>query len=93
MADPTSTRPAAEESTGLDIVIVSFNQPLFAFCSLTHQKDPLFAQSATLDDGDSVLGEEVDLSTASLSSSILEYRKIHGRTYHNFGGTERAEYW
>jgi len=57
------------------------------------QKDPLFAQSATLDDGDSALGEEADLSTASLSSSILEYRKIHGRTYHNFGGAERAEYW
>ena len=29
-------------------------------------------------------------STASITSTILEYRKLHGRTYHNFGN---AEYW
>uniref|UniRef100_A0A8H7NHH1 Methyltransferase type 11 domain-containing protein n=1 Tax=Bionectria ochroleuca TaxID=29856 RepID=A0A8H7NHH1_BIOOC len=30
------------------------------------------------------------LSTASIASAILEYRKLHGRTYHNF---KTAEYW
>lgn len=30
-------------------------------------------------------------STASVSDSILEYRKIHGRTFHNFKSD--TEYW
>ncbi|KAG6075126.1 hypothetical protein E4U16_003585 [Claviceps sp. LM84 group G4] len=34
------------------------------------------------DDGDSVFSE-TQSSTASLASSILEYRQIHGRTYHS----------
>ncbi len=32
----------------------------------------------------------VALSTASINSTILNYRRLHGRTYHNFEG---AEYW
>jgi hypothetical protein len=30
------------------------------------------------------------VSTASIGSTILQYRKLHGRTYHNF---RTAEYW
>lgn len=30
-------------------------------------------------------------STAILTSSVLAFRKIHGRTYHNF--REDVEYW
>jgi len=30
-------------------------------------------------------------STTSLSASILEFRKIHGRTFHNFNTD--TEYW
>lgn len=30
-------------------------------------------------------------STASVSSSILAYRKLHGRTFHNFQTSE--DYW
>lgn len=30
------------------------------------------------------------LSTASINSTILEYRKLHGRTFHVFGG---VDYW
>jgi len=30
------------------------------------------------------------LSTVSVTSAILEYRKMHGRTYHNF---QQVEYW
>ncbi|KAL8366806.1 hypothetical protein RB595_008744 [Gaeumannomyces hyphopodioides] len=43
------------------------------------------------DDHDSALGDGESLnisSTASISSSILNYRKIHGRTYQNFEGAE-----
>ncbi|KAH6888676.1 S-adenosyl-L-methionine-dependent methyltransferase [Thelonectria olida] len=42
-------------------------------------------------DNDSVLSSEPASSTTSLSASILDYRKLHGRTYQNFNtGTE---YW
>jgi hypothetical protein len=45
-----------------------------------------------VDDADSSCGDNLSLSTASLSSTIFQYRKLHGRTYHNFDGGER-EYW
>ncbi|MBE3048383.1 hypothetical protein IMZ48_38945 [Candidatus Bathyarchaeota archaeon] len=42
-------------------------------------------------DAGSALGDEVPSSTASVSSSIMNYRTIHGRTYHSeIGG---AHYW
>ncbi|KAJ2898977.1 uncharacterized protein MKZ38_003546 [Zalerion maritima] len=43
-------------------------------------------------DTDSSLGDNESniTSTASISSTILEYRKLHGRTYQNF---KDAEYW
>ncbi|EAA30855.1 hypothetical protein NCU05831 [Neurospora crassa OR74A] len=44
------------------------------------------------DDADSALGGEVASSTASLSSSILKYRTIQGRTYHSDAVTDQ-EYW
>ncbi|KAL2258673.1 hypothetical protein VTK26DRAFT_7948 [Humicola hyalothermophila] len=43
-----------------------------------------------LDDGDSGYSD-LQSSTASLSSSILQYRTIHGRTYH--GDVGKAESW
>ena len=43
------------------------------------------------DDGDSALGDDDADSTASLTSSILRYRSIHGRTYHSERGN--AQYW
>ncbi|KAL5603809.1 hypothetical protein FOVSG1_006559 [Fusarium oxysporum f. sp. vasinfectum] len=48
--------------------------------------DPHFHDS----DDDSALGDDRAVSTASISSTILQYRKLHGRTYHNF---KTAEYW
>jgi hypothetical protein len=42
-------------------------------------------------DLDSALGSNVADSTYSLSSSIFEYRTLHGRTYHSDRGT--AQYW
>ncbi|KAI1334724.1 S-adenosyl-L-methionine-dependent methyltransferase [Xylariaceae sp. FL0016] len=43
------------------------------------------------DDGDSALGNDAASTTASLSASILEYRTLHGRSYHSLQGT--AEHW
>ncbi|KAJ4186942.1 hypothetical protein NW767_012434 [Fusarium falciforme] len=40
---------------------------------------------------DPTLGSDADSSTASLSSSILDYRTINGRTYHSERGN--AAYW
>ncbi|KAL3589678.1 hypothetical protein FPOAC2_11852 [Fusarium poae] len=36
-----------------------------------------------IDDGDSSFQSDASSSTASVSESILEYRRIHGRTYHS----------
>ncbi|KAK5661110.1 hypothetical protein OQA88_11000 [Cercophora sp. LCS_1] len=55
--------------------------------------DPTFRP---LSDADSALSSgDSELSTSSLSSTILEYRRIHGRTYHNYSGTsaQQPEYW
>ncbi|KAL2128481.1 hypothetical protein VTI74DRAFT_9124 [Chaetomium olivicolor] len=43
-------------------------------------------------DADSALGEDAASSTASLAASILEYRTIHGRTYHS-ERSATAEHW
>ncbi|KAJ4390195.1 hypothetical protein N0V85_007464 [Neurospora sp. IMI 360204] len=43
-------------------------------------------------DWDSTLGSDVESSTASISSSILKYRTINGRTYHSDSVTD-GEYW
>lgn len=42
-------------------------------------------------DADSALGDGAESSTASISSSILQYRTIHGRSYHSEQGN--AQYW
>ncbi|KAF5962632.1 methyltransferase [Fusarium bulbicola] len=44
-----------------------------------------------LGDADSALGDDNAESTASITSSILEYRNINGRTYHHDIGN--AQYW
>ncbi|KPM41031.1 hypothetical protein AK830_g5545 [Neonectria ditissima] len=42
-------------------------------------------------DADSALGAEGESSTASITSSILQYRTINGRTFHSDRGN--AVYW
>ncbi|KAJ4414997.1 hypothetical protein N0V85_002905 [Neurospora sp. IMI 360204] len=44
------------------------------------------------DETDSTLGSDIESSTASISSSILNYRTINGRTYHSDAVTN-GEYW
>ncbi|KAM0191938.1 hypothetical protein ACHAPI_008658 [Fusarium lateritium] len=46
---------------------------------------------ATADDAESALGDDIPESTASITSSILQYRNISGRTYHHDIGN--AQYW
>ncbi|KAL7802244.1 S-adenosyl-L-methionine-dependent methyltransferase [Trichoderma aethiopicum] len=43
------------------------------------------------DDDDSALGSDAGSSTASITSSILQYREIHGRRFH--GETGNVQYW
>ncbi|KAL2879483.1 hypothetical protein SGCOL_005088 [Colletotrichum sp. CLE4] len=47
--------------------------------------------AANEDDADSALGDDNASSTASITSTILQYRKIHGRTFH--GEVGDAQYW
>lgn len=44
------------------------------------------------DDNDSAFGDTAS-STDSITSSILEYRTIHGRTYHSDHVGDNAQYW
>lgn len=43
------------------------------------------------DDGDSALGSDAGSSTGSITSSIMHYRTVNGRTYHN--DRTSAQYW
>ncbi|KAJ4186399.1 hypothetical protein NW755_007694 [Fusarium falciforme] len=52
---------------------------------------PLEAGDNPADDGDSAFGSEPASSTTSITSSILEYRTVHGRRYHSDRGD--AAYW
>lgn len=44
-----------------------------------------------VDDVDSAISADIASSTESMSSSILHYRTINGRTYHSERGN--AQYW
>ncbi|KAJ4328937.1 hypothetical protein N0V84_000506 [Fusarium piperis] len=65
------------------------NQPLPGVLPAQHWAQIAQTQDPE-DDADSAI-EDNGSSTASLSSSILQYRTIHGRTYHSDRGN--AEYW
>ncbi|KAJ3523012.1 hypothetical protein NM208_g12617 [Fusarium decemcellulare] len=50
---------------------------------LTEQDAPLEAGANPPDDGDSAFGSEPASSATSITSSLLEYRTVHGRRYHS----------
>ncbi|TPX18336.1 uncharacterized protein E0L32_011747 [Thyridium curvatum] len=62
--------------------------PVPALLPASHWAD--LPQAPRDDDTDSAQGDNAS-STASMSSSILQYRTIHGRTYHSERGN--ASYW
>lgn len=92
MAEATASSAAAPAPS--DPPSAAQAQPEQPQAEAGHRVDPSFdGPNAGFDDHDSALGDGESLnisSTASVSSSILNYRKIHGRTYQNFEG---AEYW
>ncbi|KAM5367095.1 hypothetical protein ACJA88_011675 [Fusarium oxysporum] len=45
--------------------------------------NPIVAQENERDVSDSAFGDDAESSTTSISSSILEYRKFQGRTFHS----------
>lgn len=89
---PPTTAPAAAASTPAS---PSAAEPPAADAQIAVDSNPIYHPQPLEDDddNDSSLGDENALSTASISSSILQYRKLHGRTYHNFGGADKVEYW
>lgn len=50
----------------------------------TQNTQPLVADETILNDQDSIYTEDVESSTQSISSSILQYRLENGRTYHGY---------
>ncbi|KAL2682431.1 hypothetical protein Neosp_006882 [[Neocosmospora] mangrovei] len=51
----------------------------------TTEDEPIEAEEhEEIDDNDSALGDDAASSTASMRSSILQYRTENGRTYHSF---------
>jgi hypothetical protein len=79
MATPTPDAPAQQQQT------FENDESLQVDDAVAHNADD------TDDDADSALGEDYSESTASITSSILRYRTIHGRTYHSERGN--AQYW
>ncbi|KAH7635576.1 S-adenosyl-L-methionine-dependent methyltransferase [Sordaria sp. MPI-SDFR-AT-0083] len=57
-----------------------------------HWADIGLPEEGAENDWDSTLGNDTESSTASISSSILKYRTINGRTYHSDSVTD-GEYW
>ncbi|QGI88814.1 hypothetical protein CEK26_000029 [Fusarium fujikuroi] len=81
-AEETSTEPPTAENPA---------QPAEDFHNPNHWATLNEEDAPGVDDADSAVGDDVASSTESISSSILHYRTIHGRTYHSEQGN--AEYW
>ncbi|KAF4966964.1 hypothetical protein FSARC_5403 [Fusarium sarcochroum] len=64
------------------------NTPTQEMLAPTHWEN---TDNADNSDADSTLGEDVAGSTASITSSIIQYRTINGRTYHAERGD--TQYW
>ncbi|RKL31389.1 hypothetical protein BFJ72_g11023 [Fusarium proliferatum] len=80
-AEETSTEPPTAENPA---------QPAEDFHNPNHWATLNEEDAPGDDDADSAVGDDVASSTESISSSILHYRTIHGRTYHSERGN--AEY-
>ncbi|KAA8633977.1 hypothetical protein SMACR_09544 [Sordaria macrospora] len=58
----------------------------------SHWAEQVRRELPLADDADPTLGSDAESSTASISSSIMRYRTIRGRTYHSDAATDQ-EYW
>ncbi len=82
-AEPVAEAPTAEATGGT--ATASAAVPVLP---ADHWTAP---PAAADDDNDSALGDDAAESTASLTSTIRDYRTIKGRTYHSEIGN--AQYW
>jgi hypothetical protein len=82
--DGHSASPPSTEAPQTEIL------PATHWAQLPLEDEPAHGDGASADDEDSAFGD-VASSTASLSESIMEYRNIHGRTFHSNVGV--AESW
>ncbi|KAF4970360.1 hypothetical protein FZEAL_10052 [Fusarium zealandicum] len=83
--DPNRQAPTAAESSESSPPATSVILPPQHWAQIAETEDV----GGT--DNDSSIEPDNASSTASISSSILEYRTIHGRTYHSEQGN--AQYW
>ncbi|ROW16613.1 hypothetical protein VPNG_01615 [Cytospora leucostoma] len=89
----SSDEDPAEQPPAIQIEPVRTGEATHAIGLLppTHWTE-LAEQQNLDDDNDSAFGDTAS-STDSITSSILEYRTIHGRTYHSENVPGNAQYW
>ncbi|KAI0162009.1 S-adenosyl-L-methionine-dependent methyltransferase [Xylariaceae sp. FL1272] len=88
MADhPDQPDQPDQPDVALPASVTAAPQPV----ATAHWTEPAEEDEDDFDDGDSALGDDAASTTASLSASILEYRTLHGRTYHAVHGS--ADHW
>lgn len=72
-------------------VLLQLSAHALADSTAAKLQDPAFASDARYDDdNESSYSSAAATSTASLNSSILNFREMHGRTYQNF---KDDDYW
>ncbi|KAG9502135.1 hypothetical protein J7337_004960 [Fusarium musae] len=76
MADQTAQSPNPAETPSSPAAVSPPQQTDFIVANDEHDNE-------VEDDADSTLGTDAESSTASVSASILEYRRSQGRTYHS----------
>lgn len=90
-ASPSPAPPAGRTESPTPTGEESAPQPTGALTG-THWLQQGLPQLEEPEETDSTLGSDVESSTASITSSILNYRTISGRTYHSDSVTD-GEYW
>ncbi|KAJ4247110.1 hypothetical protein NW762_013248 [Fusarium torreyae] len=80
-ATAEADQPSADQAAGLKTPPTTTTERQ---APTTDQAEPLEAEGDDIRDDDSAIGDDAASSTASINSSILQYRTENGRTYHSF---------
>ncbi|KAI1748903.1 S-adenosyl-L-methionine-dependent methyltransferase [Xylaria castorea] len=90
-ATATTESPAAQSTTApVAAALPETAPPSDVFPASHWAQVPEVEEEEEFDDNDSAYGDDNASSTASLSASILEYRTVHGRTYHSERGNAQS---